>query len=232
MTLMTDRRDDGGRRTRLRPIPAERAIRWSAVAVVVLLAAGAAVVSYRHAYELVLAHGETGPTAAITPATVDGMIYASSMVILASARSGRTWLESLRSSWLAYVGLVLGIAATIGANVAHGLEHGPIGAIVAAWPAVALVISYETLMLIVRAGRRSQPAPADAEPCQCGERGEQVALTLPEALAIVVESGTSQRKIADALSADRKKLSAIIRQAESPADQVAEIEPAQIPEPA
>jgi hypothetical protein len=31
-----------------------------------------------------------------------------------------------------------GITATVGANLAHGLGHGPIGALVSAWPALAL----------------------------------------------------------------------------------------------
>jgi hypothetical protein len=44
----------------------------------------------------------------------------------------------------------LGIAATIAANVAHGLGHGPVGVAVAAWPAVALVGSYELLMMVIR----------------------------------------------------------------------------------
>jgi hypothetical protein len=35
--------------------------------------------------------------------------------------------------------LGLGIAATLAANVAHGLGHGLIGATVAAWPGMALV---------------------------------------------------------------------------------------------
>jgi hypothetical protein len=46
--------------------------------------------------------------------------------------------------------LGLGIAATLAANVARGLGHGPSGAVVAAWPAVALVGSYELLMMIIR----------------------------------------------------------------------------------
>ena len=46
--------------------------------------------------------------------------------------------------------LGLGIAATLAANVAHGLGHGLIGAAVAAWPAVALVRSYELLMMVIR----------------------------------------------------------------------------------
>jgi hypothetical protein len=40
--------------------------------------------------------------------------------------------------------------------VAHGLGHGPSGAVAAAWPAVALVGSYELLMVIIR----SVQAPA------------------------------------------------------------------------
>ena len=46
--------------------------------------------------------------------------------------------------------LGLGITATLAANVAHGLGHGLIGAAVAGWPAVALVGSYELLMMIIR----------------------------------------------------------------------------------
>jgi hypothetical protein len=49
--------------------------------------------------------------------------------------------------------LGLGIAATLAANVAHGLGHGLTGAAVAAWPAVALVGSYELLMMIIRAAQ-------------------------------------------------------------------------------
>jgi hypothetical protein len=33
--------------------------------------------------------------------------------------------------------------ATVGANLAHGVGHGPIGALVSAWPALALVGSFE-----------------------------------------------------------------------------------------
>ena len=46
----------------------------------------AAVASYEHAYALVRAHGETGWIGRLVPLTVDGLIYASSMVLLDSAR--------------------------------------------------------------------------------------------------------------------------------------------------
>ena len=46
-----------------------------------------------------------------------------------------------------------GITGTRAANVAHGLGHGLTGAAVTAWPAVALVGSYELLMMIIRAAQ-------------------------------------------------------------------------------
>lgn len=59
--------------------------------------------------------------------TVDGLIYASSMVMLDSARRGA------RVPALALLGL--GIIATLAPNVAHGLGYGLMGAAVATWPA-------------------------------------------------------------------------------------------------
>src|ERR1700733_9885159 len=67
---------------------ADRIIRWSTALAVLGVAAIAAVVSYEHAGDLVRAHGETGWTARLIPLTVDGLIYASSMVMLDSARRG------------------------------------------------------------------------------------------------------------------------------------------------
>jgi hypothetical protein len=66
------------------------------------------------------------------------------MVVLYAARH-RLAVPAL-ARWL----LVLGIVATLAANVAHGWPDGPIGAAVAAWPAVSLVRSYELLLWLVR----------------------------------------------------------------------------------
>jgi hypothetical protein len=123
---------------------------------VIGVAVVAAVVSYEHAYELVRGHGETGWTAHLIPLTVDGLIWSSSMVMLNSARCG-VRVPSL-SRWL----LGLGIAATLAANVAHGFGHGLAGAMVAAWPAVALVGSYELLMMIIRSAQSIASAEAPA----------------------------------------------------------------------
>ena len=115
----------------------DRAIRLSAVAAVLAVAGIAAYVSYWYAYAVVRAHGENGITARLEPATIDGLVYASSMVVLYAARR-RVPVPSL-ARWL----LALGIAATLTANMAQGWSHGLVGAVVAAWPAVSLVGSYE-----------------------------------------------------------------------------------------
>ena len=52
--------------------------------------------------------------------------------------------------------LGLGIVATLAANVTHGLGHGIIGAMVAAWPTVALVGSYELPMVSARDSVRAK----------------------------------------------------------------------------
>ena len=70
----------------------------------------AAYVSYWHAYAVVRAHGETGITARLEPATIDGLVYASSMVVLYAAWH-RVPVPSL-ARWL----LALGIAATLTAT--------------------------------------------------------------------------------------------------------------------
>ena len=86
------RRQDGdrsrarpGHEHRLRPAATagvDRAIRVSTAIAVLAVAGVAAYVSYWHAYAVVCAHGETGVTARLEPATIDGLVYASSMVNL------------------------------------------------------------------------------------------------------------------------------------------------------
>lgn len=54
-------------------------IRITTALAVTAVAAVAAIISYRHAYELVSTHVETGLTARLIPFTVDGLILAASM---------------------------------------------------------------------------------------------------------------------------------------------------------
>ena len=143
----------------------DRAIRLSTAVAVLAVAGIAAYVSYWHAYAVVRAHGETGITARLEPASIDGLVYASSMVVLYAARH-RVPVPSL-ARWL----LGLGIAATLTANMAQGWSHGPGGAVVAAWPAVSLVGSYELLVWLIRTSGSAARGPSgerlvEGTPCR------------------------------------------------------------------
>jgi hypothetical protein len=132
----------------------DRAIRFSTTAAVLAVAGIAAYISYWHAYAVVRAHGETGITARLEPTTIDGLVYASSMAVLYAARH-RVPTPSL-AQWL----LGLGIAATLTANMAQGWSHGPVGAVVAAWPAASLVGSYELLIWLIRTSGAVERGPS------------------------------------------------------------------------
>lgn len=129
----------------------DRAIRISTAIAVLVVAGVAAYESYWHAYAVIWAHGESGVTARLEPATIDGLVYASSMVIMYATRH-RLPVPRL-ARWL----LTLGIVATLAANMAQGWSHGPVGAVVAAWPAASLVGSYELLVWIIRTAAAGGP---------------------------------------------------------------------------
>jgi hypothetical protein len=193
----------------------DRLIRITTAAAVATVAAVAAVISYRHAYELVSTHGETGVTARLLPFTVDGLILAASMLILDANRHHRPVPPLAR--WC----LGAGILATIGANLAHGLGHGPIGALVSAWPALALAGSFELLMTLIRTEPQSGATQGHGahvdRPIQIADHEAPPALTEASSVEQTVRAwhsaGHSQRAIARELNIDRRKVKRIIDQA-------------------
>jgi hypothetical protein len=189
-----------------------RLIRVTTALAVATVAAVAAVISYQHAYELVSSHGETGVTARLMPFTVDGLILAASMLILDASRRHQPVPPLAR--WC----LGAGIAATIGANLAHGIGHGPIGALVSAWPALALAGSFELLMTLIRTEPRSTATYADSAHVNHAQaiavRDASAALTDAPTVEQTVRdwhsAGHSQRSIARQLGIDRRKVKRII----------------------
>ncbi|HKS46374.1 MAG TPA: DUF2637 domain-containing protein, partial [Amycolatopsis sp.] len=115
--------------------------RWVQVtgaASVALVAAVAAVVSYSHMHELAEWAGE-GWRAWLEPLSVDGLLVGSSLVLYARRRS----------SWLTWIGLSVGLLVSLAANLAAARPE-LVSRLVAAWPAVALALSYEVLLTLVR----------------------------------------------------------------------------------
>jgi Protein of unknown function (DUF2637) len=193
----------------------DRLIRITTALAVATVAAVAAVISYRHAYELVSTHGEAGLTARLLPFTVDGLILAASMLILDANR--RHQPVPLLARWC----LGAGILATIGANLAHGLGHGLIGALVSAWPALALAGSFELLMTLIRT--QSPAIATRAASVHMGQplpiEGNDAPPALNEAPSVEQTvrawhaAGHSQRAIARELQLDRRKVKRIIENA-------------------
>ena len=88
----------------------------------------AGVVSYSHIEALGLATGQSITDARLLPLAVDGLIVAGSVILLAGSRLG-------------WIGVALGVAGTLYANVMSGLPRGPLAATVAAWPALAFTVA-------------------------------------------------------------------------------------------
>ncbi len=107
--------------------------------------------------------------------------------------------------------------ATVCANLTPGLGHGAIGALISAWPALALAGSFELLMLLIRTGHQTSKQritdaaemPREPETAQ----GSSIAPSLAQTVAAWHEAGKSQRAIARELSIDRRKVKQIIDQA-------------------
>jgi hypothetical protein len=126
----------------------DRLTRWTAVAAVLAVAAVAALISYKHAIDVVTVHGEPGIIGRLYPVVIDGLIVAASMVLLDASRHRES------APPLAWWMLAAGIGATLAVNVLAGVPSGWLAALIASWPALAFVGCYELLMLLVRASAR------------------------------------------------------------------------------
>lgn len=120
---------------------------------VAVVAVIAAVISYGHIESLALAEHQSITAARLLPLAVDALIVAGSVILLAGSRMG----------WLC---VVSGVAGTLFANVESGVRFGPLAATVAAWPAVAFVVSSFVLERWLARSRTPDavPVPADAHP--------------------------------------------------------------------
>lgn len=144
-------------------------ITWSMAATVAVVAVDAAIVSYSHIYDLATGAAgsgtETGVQPRLLPLSIDGVIAEASLVLLYAAR------HKLKAPRLARCMLLLGIVATVAANVAHGLPssllspvtHVVISALLSAWPAGAFIGSVEMAMGLVRAIRSVEAGDTESD---------------------------------------------------------------------
>jgi hypothetical protein len=155
--------------SRLRVPDGDTVITWAMAATVAVVAVDAAIVSYSHIYDLATGAAgsgtETGIQPRLLPLSIDGVIAEASLVLLYAAR------HKLKAPRLARCMLLLGIVATVAANVAHGLPssllspvtHVVISALLSAWPAGAFIGSVEMAMGLVRAIRSVEAADSESD---------------------------------------------------------------------
>jgi hypothetical protein len=113
-------------------------VRRVTTAAVVAVAGVAATASYEHMRALASVAGEDW-RAWLLPISVDGLAVAASMTMLVRRRASQP------AGVLPWAALLLGLGASLAANVAAA-EASVVGRLVAAWPPVGLLLSYELLM--------------------------------------------------------------------------------------
>ncbi len=173
------------------------------------LAAITATVSYLHALAVVRSTGSTGLVACLIPFVADLMIITASLALLEAARNGGSKPK------LAIVSLLVGIGSTVAMNVVAGLAHGVGGALVASLPPVALVLSLETLMGLVRRARAGgQPGRVQATAGKCPHRvagsADEAVLTAYLHGRDCLDEPPSQRHLASQFGVPRTKVAALV----------------------
>jgi outer membrane biosynthesis protein TonB len=124
-----------------------------------LVAACAAVISYRHVQHLARQAGETPAAALLLPLALDGAIAAAVAVILADSRRGH------RTRPLTWLLLTLGLSGSLAANIASAQPEAT-ARVIAAWPPLLLAVGVEALAGLTRPARA---APEPAEPAEPAE---------------------------------------------------------------
>lgn len=127
-------------------------IRRATIAAVAAVGVIAAVISYRHQYELAAGHGESPLTARLLPLSIDGLLLAATLAVLDASRRGQSALTAQAT-------VTLGVAMTLWANIVHGLAYGPAGVVVSGWPPVALIAAVEVLARMLRQNPSKTAAP-------------------------------------------------------------------------
>lgn len=138
-----------------RPRKPRRIVEASGTAVVALTAA---VISFGHVQKVARDAGESELAAILLPLSIDGAIASAAAVILADSKAGR------RAPKLAWLMLILSLAASLAANVAAA-EPTVLARAVAIWPPIALALGVEVFASISRRAREAEtPEAGDLDP--------------------------------------------------------------------
>lgn len=154
-----------------------------------LVALGAAYVSYRHGREFALRYGADETTAALWPLIVDGLLTMATIELWRSEDHDRA-----TDKWKAWLSFTLGIGLSLCANIASAPELNIFSIAVAVCPPLALLLSVELLNQALKRHRtrtasgvsrevkppnEAQPRPAapggaSTQPLKLSEEAESV----------------------------------------------------------
>lgn len=186
---------------------------WTIGLPMAALAAIAAVISYTDGLFLVRMAGEHGRPAYLYPLLPDGLIVISWAAIYAAAqRAGG------RPAW-ATAGILLGAVLTVAMNVAAGLAHSGLDALVDGFVPVVFFVALEILIGHVRRGRGgdvARPVPA-----ACDHELPPPPLSLDDAIKAAAAAGLSKRRIALVFECGRPRVDKVLPP-EPRADELAE----------
>ncbi|GAA4856025.1 DUF2637 domain-containing protein [Pseudonocardia sp. C8] len=124
-----------------------------------LVAVGAAYVSYRHGREFALRFGADETTATLWPLIVDGLL---TMATIELWKAGHRYRAS--GQWKAWLSFALGIGLSLCANIASAPELNAFSIAVAACPPLALLLSVELLNQALKRRRAETSSGTDHEP--------------------------------------------------------------------
>jgi Protein of unknown function (DUF2637) len=167
----------------------DKPVRYSTIAAVTAVGLAAAVLSYRHQFELAAGHGESVLTAKLIPISIDGLLLAGTLAVLDASR------RQTGHAWVARVTVGLGVAMTMWANIVHGIGYGWTGIIISGWPPVALMAAIEVLARMVRPST-SDPEPAVTAPMATVAADAAEAARVALQASIAAGNPLSQRALA------------------------------------
>lgn len=118
---------------------------------IAIVAIVAGKVSYSHITALGLRTHQGVTDSHLLFLPIDGLIVAGSVILIAG-------------SLLGWLGIALGVAATLFANLQYGLPHGALSAAVSTWPAIAFTAACFMLERWLRSQRRDRDDSPVAPP--------------------------------------------------------------------
>lgn len=114
----------------------------------------AAAISYSHMFDWAKLNGEPEWRARLSPLSVDGALFAASLVMYADARMRN------RPDRLAYLTVIAGIGWSVLANMNHDWKDPIAAKAIAAWPPLALAVTIELVLRFVRRLREQSETSA------------------------------------------------------------------------